>query len=105
MDPYTQTYIIFTVVMTLIIGGFIVTFPIMRRLGRVMEETLRERQQARLASQQSGRIEEGVDDLRAALERIEGHVTLLSERQDFMENLLSHRDPGRLPDGEKWRES
>jgi hypothetical protein len=103
MDPYTQSYMIFTIIMTIVIGGFIVTFPIMRRLGRVMEEMLRERQEARLASRESGRLEVGIDELRASMERVEGHVALLSERQDFMENLLSRREPGRLPEGEDWR--
>jgi hypothetical protein len=105
MDPYAQAGMIFTVIMTIIIGGFIVTFPIMRRLGRVMEESLRERQEARLRQQEAGRLEERIDELRGAMERVEGHVALLTERQDFMENLLSHREPGRLPEGEGWQRS
>ena len=48
MDPFIQGSMIFTIIMTIIVGGFIVTCPIMRRLGRVMEESIRDRQDARL---------------------------------------------------------
>jgi len=102
MDPYTQAGMIFAVVMTIIIGGFIVTFPIMRRLGSLMEESVRERRAARLGQGQVDQIEGSIADLHNALERMEGHMSLLAERQDFVENLLGHREPERLPDGETW---
>lgn len=103
MDPYAQAGMIFTAVMTLIIGGFIVTFPIMRRLGALMEESVRERRATRLDQGQVGQIGAELADMRASLERLEGHVGLLAERQDFVENLLSHREPGRLPKSEDWQ--
>lgn len=103
MDPYAQAGMIFTVVMTIIVGGFIVTFPVMRRLGRVMEESLRERQAARLAQGNRMDLEGRIAELHGAVERLEGHMALLAERQDFMENLVTHRDPNRLPEGQNWK--
>ena len=103
MDPYAQGGMIFTVIMTLIIGGFIVTFPILRRLGRVMEETIRDRQEARLGRGNTAMLQAEVDEIKHAVGRIEGHLELLGERQDFVENLLSHRDPKQLPDHEGWQ--
>ena len=103
MDPYTQAGMIFAVVMTIIIGGFIVTFPVMRRLGRVMEESLRERQAARLAQGSRMDLEGQIAEPHGAVERLEGHVGLLAERQDFVDNLLSHREPQKLPEEEGWQ--
>ncbi|MDX1396331.1 MAG: hypothetical protein R3195_18260 [Gemmatimonadota bacterium] len=100
--PYIQAEMVFAVIMTLIIGGFIVTFPIMRRLGRVMEETLRERQQARLRGEQTALLEAQISELRGTLDRIEGHVGLLAERQDFVDSLLTHREQQKLRGAEDW---
>ena len=104
MDPYAQGGMIFTIIMTIIIGGFVVTFPIMRRLGRVMEESIRERQQARMGRDQAALLETQISEIRGSLDRLEGHVGLLAERQDFVDNLLTHREqPGKLPESEGWR--
>ncbi len=103
MDPFIQGSMIFTVVMTVIIGAFVVTFPILRRLGRVMEESIRDRREARLDRGQVGRLQGEIGELRSAVERLDGHVGLLAERQDFVENLLAHKEPGRLPKGEDWQ--
>lgn len=103
MDPYAQAGMIFTVIMTIIVGGFIVSFPLMRRLGALMEESIRERRASRLDQGQVGQIGAELTDLRASLERLEGYVGLLAERQDFVENLLSHKEPGKLPSQEDWK--
>jgi hypothetical protein len=105
MDPYAQAGMIFTVVMTIIVGGFIVTFPIMRRLGRVMEESIRERQAARIDQHDRSQLGAQLEELRGVVHQLEGHVGLLAERQDFVDNLLSHREPGKLSEGEDWRRS
>ncbi len=103
MDPLIQGAMIFTLVMTIVVGGFIISFPVMRRLGALLEESIRERRAARLDQGQVGKIEAEIVDVRSSLERIEGHLGLLAERQDFVENLLGHRDPGRLAKGEDWQ--
>lgn len=103
MDPYTQSYMIFTIIMTVIIGGFIVTFPVMRRLGILLEESIRERRASRLDGNQVREITTAIQEVRGTVETLEGHVGLLSERQEFVENLLSRRDPERLSDGDDWR--
>lgn len=102
MDPYTEAGMVFTVIMTIIIGGFIVTFPVLRRLGAVMEESIRERRAARLDQGQVGLIEAQMNDMKASIDRMEGHLHLLGERQDFVENLLTHREPDRLPERKSW---
>jgi hypothetical protein len=63
MDPLIQGSMIFAIIMTVILGGFIVTFPVMRRLGRVMEESLRDRQRARLGDGDRARLEGEITEL------------------------------------------
>jgi hypothetical protein len=89
--------------MTIVVGGFIVTFPIMRRLGALLEESIRERRAARLDQGQVGQIEASILDLQASVDRLEGHMALLAERQDFVDSLLQHREPGRLTSEEEWK--
>jgi len=98
MDPYALGGMIFSVVMVLIIGGFIVTFPILRRLGHLMEESIRERRDARLDKGQVTQITGDITDLRNAFETLEKQLELVGERQEFTENLLAHRDRAALPD-------
>lgn len=102
MDPYAEAGMIFTLIMVLLGGGFILTFPITRRLGALMEESIRERRAARLDQGQVGELESTLSDVHRALEQMDGRMALLAERQDFVENLLSHREPSRLPKGEDW---
>ena len=103
MDPYAEAGMIFTLIMAVLIGGFIITYPIMRRLGGLMEESIRERRAARLDQGQVGDLEKTIGDVHGALEQLDGRMALLAERQDFVENLLSHRDPSQLPKGQDWR--
>lgn len=98
MDPYTVGGMIFSVVMVLLVGGFIVSFPILRRLGGLMEEMIRERRESRLSKGSTAEIQEEIAGLRRAFEALDRQVDLIGERQEFFENLLSHeRDKGLIP--------
>lgn len=97
MDPLITGSMIFVLILITLIGGFIVTFPILRRLGGLMEESIRERRESRLESGQLGELLGEIADNRGAVEAIERQIGLLGERQEFMENLLSHRGRGQLP--------
>ena len=68
MDPYTLGGMIFSLIMVLIIGGFIVTFPLLRRLGGLMEESIRERRDARLDKGQVAQISGELQQLRGQSE-------------------------------------
>jgi divalent metal cation (Fe/Co/Zn/Cd) transporter len=101
MDPYALGGMIFSVVMVLIIGGFIITFPLLKRLGGLMEESIRERRDARLEKGQVEQISGDIAELRSAFESIERQLELVGERQEFVENLLSHRTHTALPDPDR----
>ena len=97
MDPYALSGMIFTLIVMFFIGGFILTLPLVRRLGGLMEESIRERRDARLERGQLGEIEARVGDLARAIETMHRQLDLTGERQDFLENLLEHRQPEALP--------
>jgi len=101
MDPYTLGGMIFSLIMVLIIGGFIVTFPIVRRLGGLMEEYIRERRDTRLDRGELGRVEGELQHVREALETLRRQLDLVQERQDFMEELVERPDPARLASGHR----
>jgi hypothetical protein len=76
---------IFSLLMTLIIGGFILLYPLAKRLGKLMEMRLEERREGTLPPEDAAAL---MDTLHA----LQDEVERLAERQAFTERLL---DPGR----------
>ena len=81
------------IVLTLTIGGVTLLKPLSKRLGELLEVMARERQQPRLGNE--------VEHIRELLETMNGRLSLLEERQDFTDALLSDPDRLRLRSGEK----
>lgn len=79
---------VFAVILTLTIGGVILLKPIANKLGTLLEAMAKERQEPRL-SEEMGHIRE-------LLETISGRLSLLEERQDFTDALLSDPERRRL---------
>lgn len=100
-DPVILLGMIFSIVVLLIIGGFIVSFPLFRRLGRLMDEWFVSRQHERLREQDLREVEDGLSEFRTRLEAMEDRLELLAERQEFTESLLQSGDvrPDGLPMG------
>ncbi|MDP2958731.1 MAG: hypothetical protein Q8N53_20065 [Longimicrobiales bacterium] len=90
MDPEMIAVMVFFLVALAMTGGFILLFPITRRLGQFLEY--------RMSSK--GRIEdqERMDLLLKAVGSLRDDVARLAERQDFTERLL---EKPRLPEGPK----
>ena len=80
MDPELIPMMIFTIIVLAMGGGFILLFPITRRLGRFLEYRMSEK----------GRLEdrEEMDRILRAVESLRDDVAHLAERQDFTERLL-----------------
>jgi hypothetical protein len=75
---------IFSLLMALIVGGFVLMYPLTRRLGKLIELRLEERK-----SEQGGMVVvEEVERLRGVVEALQHEVAALAERQDFAERLL-----------------
>jgi hypothetical protein len=91
---------IYTLVMLLILGTFILAFPITRRLGRIMEEWIALKRDTVPERETLDRIETVVGAIGQRVESLEQRLDLVGERQDFMESLLETERRGRLGPGE-----
>lgn len=91
MDPMAIAGMLFTLVLAAMVGGFILLFPVTRRLGAFLEQRLRGRLGEEAPAAEVRRLESAVRSLQQEFDR-------LSERQAFTESLLSERDPLLLPE-------
>lgn len=83
---------ILSLLLTIIVGGFILLFPLSRRLAALLEQRVRERSQ--------GSAAERLEPLREALHALQAEVERLAERQEFMERVLEQRSEREaLPSG------
>jgi len=85
------------VVIILVIGTFILLFPLSRRLGRVLEEWIKLRQETSPDRDTLARLENDVRELRQSVEGGDQRMGLLAERQDFMESLVEAKKTAALP--------
>lgn len=88
---------ILAVVIILVIGTFILLFPLSRRLGRVLEEWIKLRQDTSPDRDTLARLENEVRELRQSVEGGDQRMGLLAERQDFMESLVEAKKTAALP--------
>jgi hypothetical protein len=79
---------VFAVILTLTIGGVILLKPIANKLGSLLEAMAKERQEPKLT--------EELGHIRELLETMSGRLSLLEERQDFTDALLSDPERRRL---------
>lgn len=85
MDEMAIAGMIFSLLCLLIIGGFILLYPLSRRLGDFLEQRIHER---RAGVGVDGASEADLAELRRALRSLEQEVSTLAERQRFVEGLL-----------------
>jgi len=98
--PEFIIWMIYSFLMLLILGTFVVTFPIMRRLGRIMEEWIVFRRESVPERETLKRIETSVDAIGQRLESVEQRTDLIGERQEFMESLMDQQRRTPLLPGE-----
>ena len=95
--PQAIAEIIGPVLILLVIGTFILLFPLSRRLGRVLEEWIKLRQETSPDRDTLARLENEVRELRQSVEAGDQRMGLLAERQDFMESLVEAKKTAALP--------
>ena len=81
MDPLILASMIFSLLVLGLIGGFILLYPLTRRLAEVLEKRY-------LGDGTGGANADQVAALRRAVKALRGEVERLGERQDFTERLL-----------------
>ncbi len=95
--PQAIAEIVGPVLILLVIGTFILLFPLSRRLGRVLEEWIKLRQDTSPDRDTLARLENDVREVRRFVEGVDQRVGLLAERQDFMESLIEAKKTAALP--------
>lgn len=91
MDPNALAGMAFTLLLALMIGGFILLYPLSRRFAALMQSRMEERK-----TPPPSLSETEVAALRESIEQLATELRRLTDRQDFMEKLLSHRVEPRL---------
>ena len=86
LDLTAVAGMIFSLLAMGLIGGFILLYPLVGRLGRYLESRSEASGSDPQLQAQIRRLEAGMGDLQKQLEE-------LAERQSFAESLLSSRDP------------
>jgi len=98
--PIEIAEMIYILIMLLLIGTFILAFPITKRLGRIMEEWIALRRDFMPEREALDRIETAVEVIGQRVESLEQRLELVGERQDFMESLMETERRGRLGAGD-----
>lgn len=86
MDIVPLAGMLLSLLMVLIIAGSILMFPIVRRLGRLLELRIEERRAGVLPSAE-------LEEVKALVRSLEEEVVRLGERQEFIDRLLSEGRP------------
>ncbi len=95
--PQAIAEMIGPVVIIFLLGTFILLLPLSRRLGRVLEEWIKLRQDTSPDRDTLARLENDVREVRRFVEGVDQRVGLLAERQDFMESLVEAKKTASLP--------
>jgi hypothetical protein len=90
MDPNAFAGMAFTLILIGFVGGFILLYPVSRRLGQLLESKLQNKNGPELTPDQ-------IETLQQALNSLQGDVRRLTDRQDFLEKLLSGEKRAALP--------
>lgn len=84
MDPFMVLVFTFILLMVLLVGGFILAYPLTRRLGAYLERLV---ERPRDASEPDAEVER----LRQEVDALRREVSRLAERQEFTDALLAER--------------
>lgn len=94
MDPFFLLVFTFVLLLVLLVGGFVLLFPLTRRLGTYLERLLEEEGPGRRQPPAALR------EVRAELKELRTAVHRLTEQQAFVESLLEERDAAPRVEGE-----
>lgn len=81
MDIVPLAGMLFSLLVVLVIGGFILLFPLARRLGTLLELYVEERRKSEFPPPE-------LEDIRRVVDSLQSEVERLRERQEFTERLL-----------------
>jgi type VI protein secretion system component VasK len=89
MDPFFPLVFGFVLLLVLLVGGFIVLFPLTRQLGAYLEMQLEKRREQSVETA-------SLEAIQRELRQLSDQLRDLAERQSFTDELLAQRPEGRL---------
>ena len=89
--PTAIAEMVAALLMVFLIGTFVLLFPLSRRLGKVMEEWIQLRHDSAPDRGRLERIEDGLRLIHGEVESMDQRMSLIGERQDFLESLTEPR--------------
>jgi hypothetical protein len=99
--PYEIAELIFAFLTVTVVGALLVSIPITRRLGRVLEEWVQIRREGAPDRAALDGVTEELRSLSRHVEALDDRMQILADRQDFTESLVEKRGSkaGALPPG------
>lgn len=88
IEPIVLVAMAFSLVVLLMLGGFVVVIPLFRRLAKAIDVWLDQRRAIGPELDEIRQLRSDVHDLTSRLEATESRLDLLAERQEFVERLL-----------------
>ncbi len=83
MDPNAIAGMAFTLILALFIGGFVLLFPLSRKLGQLLEQRMGVKPQLDDDARQQ------IAELQHTLDGMQTELASMRERQEFVERLLA----------------
>lgn len=83
MDPNAVAGMVFTLILALFIGGFVLLFPLSRKLGQLLEQRIGTKPQLDDESRAQ------LADLHRMIEGMQADLAGMRERQEFFERLIA----------------
>jgi predicted PurR-regulated permease PerM len=95
MDPILIGGMVFSLVVLILVGSFVLLFPLSRQLASLVRKRLQEPWPGNAMTR------EDAEKLAQAIQQLATGMEALNERQDFLEQLLEGRSPAqdKLPPG------
>lgn len=89
--PYEIAELIFAFLTVTVVGALLVSIPITRRLGRVLEEWVQMRREGAPDRAALDGVTEELRSLSRHVEALDDRMQILADRQDFTESLVEKR--------------
>jgi hypothetical protein len=99
-DPDVFMGLIFTIIMTLIVGGFLVSIPIIRRLGKLTDAWVHSRQEGLSGQKEFAMLMDRMEIFEDRLSDIETIQNRVAQRQEFVEGLMTGERRAQLESAE-----
>ena len=90
---------VLALLLTLSIGGFILLFPVTKRLGGALDQWIRIKRSEGASEDEIARFRADMEAFRLLLDSIGDRLERVEEQQQFVETLIEKKESAALPSG------